>query len=222
MKTEVTLEMRIDEGVLALRAILNNAGWSDQKTRIAGMRRLAIAQLRTIDKLDAKAFREALRVEGTRRLTPLALRAAAAISRLNGDEKQAEKTEKVAIQCETGLFPNGAQAAIYGLHANPNANPNANAVTYTNATTYGYAYAYAYANATTYAYANAYTNASTYADAYANAYANAYAYTNAAPNPNNYAKGKDDLLRAVADSIVAALRACNSPGIALMDKLIPV
>ena len=67
-----------------------------------------------------------------------------------------------------------------------------------------------------YAYAYAHANANAYADAYANAYANAYAYANA------NAGDRDKFLRAVADSVEAALRACNSPGIALLDQLLPV
>jgi len=208
----------VHENLADLKVELNDARWSNNEARTAGMRRLAIAQLGTAGTLDPKAFRAALRIEGTRRLTPLCLRVAAAIARLNGDEKQAEKTEKIATQCEAGLSPDEAQAAIYGLHANPNAYANAYADTtgFANAYANVVTYATTYANAVTYGYA--YTNAVTNAYAYANAYANAY--TNA-PNPDNYAKGKDDLLRALADAIVAALRICNSPGIALMDKLIP-
>ena len=44
----------------------------------------------------------------------------------------------------------------------------------------------------------------------------AYAYANA------NAGDRDKFLRAAADSVEAALRACNAPGIALLDQLLPV
>ena len=57
-----------------------------------------------------------------------------------------------------------------------------------------------------------------HADAYAYAYANAYAYAEANANTGD----RDKFLRATADSVEAALRACNAPGIALLDQLLPV
>ena len=54
------------------------------------------------------------------------------------------------------------------------------------------------------------------------AYANAYAYAYAYARPFSLAKSREKFLRATADSVEAALRACNAPGIALLDQLLPV
>ena len=175
---------------------LNDSSWSDDQARAKGLRRVAIAQLGTADTLDGEQFKREFRVAAIQRCTPLLLRAAATIARKGKDENQAAKIENVAAQCEAGIPIVEAQAAMRALHA--------------------YAYAYAHANANAYAdaYANAYANAHAYANADADAYANAYADANA--------NARDKFLGAVADSVEAALRACNSPGIALLDQLLPV
>ena len=169
-----------------IKVSINDAPWSSNKARTAGLRRVAIAGLGTADTLDGEQFKREFRVAATARVVPLFLAAAAGIARRNKDEKQAAKIEAVAEMCRRGVSPDEAQEEMRSLH------PRA----------YAYAHADAYANAYAYAHANAYANADAYADANANA--------------------RDKFLGAVADSVEAALRACNSPGIALLDQLLPV
>ena len=171
---------------------LNDSSWSDDQARAKGLRRVAIAQLGTADTLDGEQFKREFRVAAIQRCTPLLLRAAATLARKGKDDKHAEQIESVAAQCEAGVPVAEALAAIKALHAD--------------------------SGAKCYAYANAYANAHAYANANADAYANA----NANARPFSLAKPRDKFLRATADSVEAALRACNAPGIALLDQLLPL
>ena len=171
---------------------LNDSSWSDGQARAKGLRRVAIAQLGTADTLDGEQFKREFRVAAIQRCTPLLLRAAATLARKGKDDKHAEQIESVAAQCEAGVPVAEALAAIKALHAD--------------------------SGAKCYAYANAYANAHAYANANADAYANA----NANARPFSLAKPRDKFLRATADSVEAALRACNAPGIALLDQLLPL
>lgn len=146
--------------------------------------------------------------------------------RRNNDERQASKIEAVAETCRRGMSPEAAQEEMRSLHPRTNAGANPYAKAYANvygdANVYAAANAYgdAYGDAYAYAYANAYANSDPNADAYAHSYANAYA------NATTYyadadAYARDKFLRAVADSVEAALRACGSPGIALLPLTPP-
>ena len=157
-----------------IKVSINDAPWSSNKARAAGLRRVAIAGLGTAGTLDVEQFKREFRVAATARVVPLFLDAAAKIARRSKDEKQAAKIEAVAEMCRRGMSPKDARKEMRALH------PRA------------YAYAYAYANAYAYAEANANTG------------------------------DRDKFLRATADSVEAALRACNAPGIALLDQLLPV
>ena len=179
-----------------IKVSINDAPWSSNKARAAGLRRVAIAGLGTAGTLDVEQFKREFRVAATARVVPLFLDAAAKIARRSKDEKQAAKIEAVAEMCRRGMSPEDARKEMCALHPR----------------------AYAYANA--YANANANANAHAYANAYANAYAYAYAYAYACLF--SLAKPQDKFLRAAADSVEAALRACNAPGIALLDQLLPV
>ena len=183
-----------------IKVSINDAPWSSNKARAAGLRRVAIAGLGTAGTLDVEQFKREFRVAATARVVPLFLDAAAKIARRSKDEKQAAKIEAVAEMCRRGMSPKDARKEMRALHPRASAYANADA----------YAHAYADANAYAYAYAYAYADADVYADAYANAYADANA------------NARDKFLGAVADSVEAALRACNSPGIALLDQLLPV
>lgn len=223
-----TVSRPVHRVVRDIVARMHNAPWSSNKARTAGLRRVAIAQLGTADTLDSEQFIREFRVATTARVVPLFLDAAAGIARRNKDEKQAVRIEAVAEMCRRGMSPEAARQEMRELHplvyanVNPYAKAYANVYGDANAYAAANAYADAHADAYAYAYANAYANSDPNADAYAHSYANAYAnattyYANAGADAG--AGVRDKFLRAVTDSVEAALRACGSPGIALLDQL---
>ena len=205
-----------------IKVSINDAPWSSNKARAAGLRRVAIAGLGTAGTLDVEQFKREFRVAVTARVVPLFLDAAAKIARRSKDEKQAAKIEAVAEMCRRGMSPEDARKEMRALHPRAYAYANADAYANANANAFVNADADAYANAYADAYADA--NANAYADANANAYADANANANADANANANAdaNAQDKFLGAVADSVEAALRACDSPGIALLDQLLPL
>lgn len=225
----VTVVRPVHRVVRSIQASIDHAPWSSNKARVAGLRRVAVAGLGTADTLAGEQFIREFRVAATARVVPLFLDAAAGIARRNNDERQASKIEAVAETCRRGMSPEAARQEMRELHplvyanVNPYAKAYANVYGDANAYAAANAYADAHADAYAYAYANAYANSDPNADAYAHSYANAYANATtyyADTNTGDYAR--DKFLRAVTDSVEAALRACNSPGIALLDQLLPL
>jgi hypothetical protein len=96
----------VGNAVRAFKIRLNDAGWSSNAARTAGMRKLAIAQLGS-EQIDQQAFRM-LVAEGTiRQIVPIAMRAAAKLN-----PKFAERLEAAAVRCEK----DGDRAAAKAAH----------------------------------------------------------------------------------------------------------
>jgi hypothetical protein len=206
--------------VRAFKIGLNDSEWSNIAARAAGMRRVAVAQLGSAGTVDSLRFAR-LMVEGaTRKFAPFALRAAAKVR-----PDHAEVLESAARRCESegGMdavleakrFAYAANAA-HAAYADDFAADAANA-----------AYA-AYAAAAAADAADAAAHAAA-ADAANAAYAAvddfaADAASLAADSARfaNYgaAAPPDAILIVAADLCEDALRACGSPGVALLDELL--
>ena len=78
-----------------LKIRLNDSRWSSPSSRSAGLRRLAIAQLGSLNHLDEQEFRDRVVDVTIRRVVPIGLRAAA---RLN--PKFSADLEAAAVRCE--------------------------------------------------------------------------------------------------------------------------
>lgn len=76
---------------------LNDSQWSSDAARAKGIRRIAVAQLGSADKLDITVFRFVLVEQTIRQIVPLALRAAASVK---GNSPHKEKLEAAALRCE--------------------------------------------------------------------------------------------------------------------------
>ena len=84
----------VGAAVRAYKIRLNDAQWSSNAARAAGMRRVAVAQLGS-DQIDQVEFTKELTLQVTRQLLPIALRAATS---LNPDHAAALET--AAVSCE--------------------------------------------------------------------------------------------------------------------------
>jgi len=189
----------VNAAVRRFKIVLNDAKWSSNQARSAGMRKLAIAQLGTSDpSFGDKRFVEVLVEQTIRKIVPHALRVAAKTAK---DERKAF-LEEAALRCER----DGDRAAAW------NAREAASAAA---------SYAAIYASASAYAYASAYAANAAAADA--TAYASASACASAATYADATACATDDdiALKMSADIGVQALRAAGAHGIKLMDQLIP-
>ena len=179
--------------VRCFKIALNDKSWSSNQARAKGMRRIAIAQLGSIDAgFDSVKFLAILSELTIRRIVPMALRSAASVK---GNESHRETMEDAAARCEMEGTRESALAARKSADAAAAA-----------------AYAYADADA---AAAAAYAADYAYAAAYAAAYADAAAYAAAYAD----ADAKDKYLTICAEIGVDALRAAGSHGIKLMDEL---
>jgi hypothetical protein len=94
------LEHGDDPGCVAqplrrLKIRLNDAAWSSDTARAAGLRRLAIAQLGSAGVLDERAFVRRVVDMTIRRAVPIGLRAAAQVN-----PTFAERLEAAAVRCE--------------------------------------------------------------------------------------------------------------------------
>jgi hypothetical protein len=211
----------VNAAVRRFKIVLNDARWSSNQARAAGMRKLAIGQLGTNDpSFDEAKFIEVLVEQTIRKIVPHALRLAAKTAK----GKRKTSLEEAALRCErdgdraaagnarkaaaaasdaaNAEYANAADAAAYA--ANANANAAAYAAYAANA---AYAADAADANDANDAAYDA-ANAAAYAAAYAAACADAAAHDDIALNMS-------------ADIGVQALRAAGAHGIALMDQLIP-
>ena len=84
----------VGDAVRAFKIALNDADWSSDAARAAGMRKLAVAQLGS-DNIDQKAFAKIVAEQTIRRVLPIALRNAA-----NANPEHAEALNKAAKNCE--------------------------------------------------------------------------------------------------------------------------
>jgi hypothetical protein len=153
----------VGEAVRALKIRLNDSNWSSNEARTRGMRRIAIAQLGSVD-IDQKEFANIVALEVVRQIVPIALRAAAS---MKANAKHKDALEASAAACEAATDLASARAAASA------ANEKARTAYAADAAYAAYA-AYAYAADAAYAAYAAYADAAAYA-ADAAAYADAYA-----------------------------------------------
>jgi len=122
----------VGNAVRAFKIALNDADWSSDAARAAGMRKLAVAQLGS-DNIDQKTFAKIVTNQTIRRVLPIALRNAA-----NANPEHAEALNKAAKNCEELGNAEASRAAVnavyhatnaaYAAHAAHAAHAAANAV----------------------------------------------------------------------------------------------
>ena len=179
----------VGNAVRAFKIALNDADWSSDAARAAGMRKLAVAQLGS-DNIDQKTFAKIVTNQTIRRVLPIALRNAA-----NANPEHAEALNKAAKNCEELGTAEAAHAARYAA-----ANAVDDATNATNAAA-NVAYYAAYA-----------THAAVYAvDAVDAVDAAVDAVDAAVTNAARYA-GDDSNLLISADIALQALIQLDSPG----------
>src|SRR5690606_3907247 len=101
----------VGDAVRAFMNRLNDARWSSDAARAAGMRKLAVAQLGS-EHIDQQAFANIVAEQTIRRIVPIALRAAA---KVNPDH--AESLEAAAAYCESEGTKEAAVAARKAANA---------------------------------------------------------------------------------------------------------
>ena len=95
----------VGKAVRALKIRLNDSAWSSNEARTKGMRRIAIAQLGSVD-IDQKEFANIVALEVIRQILPIALRAAA-----KANPKRSDELEGSAVACEAATDIPSARAA---------------------------------------------------------------------------------------------------------------
>jgi hypothetical protein len=124
----------VSRAVRSLKIRLNDSNWSTDKARAQGLRRLAIAQLGTRDKIDDKEFAKRVAELAIKKYVPAALRAAASIQK---SVEHKDALLKAASRCEIEASGQSARDARNAANAAA-ANAAAEAAAYA-------AYAAAYA-----------------------------------------------------------------------------
>ena len=217
---------------------LNDARWSTDTARAAGLRDLSVAQLGS-QTVDAQKWLAYVIEQTIRRIVPRAMRAAASMQK----EPHKSAMEAAALRCEqegtreaslnarvvaiaaADAAANAAAAADAAANAAANADAaaaNADAVANADAANAAANADAAAANADAVANADA-ADAAANADAAA-ANANANAAADAADAAANAARPKrsteiDAILSAAALIAVEAYRHCGAPGVALLDQI---
>jgi len=102
----------VTQSLRRLKIRLNDARWSSNQARAAGLRRLAIAQLGSAGVLDERKFVRGVAEMTIRRMVPIALRAA---SKLN--PRNADALEAAAVRCEREGTVESARAARTDAYA---------------------------------------------------------------------------------------------------------
>ena len=93
--------------VRQLKISLNDKDWSSDAARAKGLRRIAIAQLGSVD-VDQAAFMKLVAEGVIRGIVPIALRAAASMQK---DKKHKDALEEAAVKCEKEGDKSAANAA---------------------------------------------------------------------------------------------------------------
>ena len=180
----------VGQAVRSFKIALNDSNWSSDMARANGMKRIAIAQLGSIE-IDQNQFAKELALATIRQILPIALRAAA---KLHHEQKHIDALNDSATACETC-----DDAAAYAA---------ANA-----ANAAAYAAARSAANAANAAARSAANAANAAARSAANAAARVAAYAAA------YAAARDEVLSLMAEIGVEALQKCGSPGCEFLDVI---
>ena len=121
----------VGQAVRSFKIALNDSNWSSDMARANGMKRIAIAQLGSIE-IDQNQFTKELALATIRRILPIVLRAAA---KLHHEQKHIDALNDSATACETCDDAAADAAARSAANA---ANAAANAA---NAAAYAAAYA---------------------------------------------------------------------------------
>lgn len=87
----------VGRDVRSFKIALNDSNWSSDMARANGMKRIAIAQLGSIE-IDQNQFAKELALATIRRIVPIALRAAA---KLHPEQKHIDALNDSAAECET-------------------------------------------------------------------------------------------------------------------------
>lgn len=186
----------VSTSLRALKIRLSDSNWSSNKTRAAGLRRLALAALDSAGHLDDKEFAKRVTELVIRKQLPAALRVAASVQRDHGHKA---KLLDAAAKCEKEGTPGAAAAATSAAFS---AASSAQAAGYAASIAANYAVVASYGTPT-YAAANAASNA---------AYAAATAAYAAAKN-----KGPDESLAGFAEDVVQILVEMKVPGVQWLD-----
>lgn len=204
----------------AYKIQINDMSWSSKKARAEGLRRVAVAQLGSVD-IDGAVLAKALAEQTIRLVVPAALRAAASVLR---DATHKAALEAAAARCEQ----EGSAAASAAARAAARDASYAASAAVSAAASYDASDAASYAvSAASYA-ASAAASAASYdasdvasdaaiAASYA-AIAASYAVS-AARYAARYA-ASDAILGLAAEACVMALRTVGADGVKLMDELL--
>lgn len=117
----------VSRALRSLKIRLNDSGWSSDKARAKGLRRLAVAQLGSRDVLDDREFAKRVSTLAIRKAVPIALRAAASI---HHDSNHKAKLLAAADRCEKEPTLENARSArdvARSASASASAYANANA-----------------------------------------------------------------------------------------------
>jgi hypothetical protein len=102
----------VSQSLRKLKIRLNDARWSSDQARAAGLRRLGVAQLGSAGVLDEREFIRRVVEMTIRRAMPVGLRAAASLN-----PKHAGALEAAAVRCEREGTREAAEAAAYAAAA---------------------------------------------------------------------------------------------------------
>jgi hypothetical protein len=194
----------VGRAVRAYKIRINDAKWSSNEARTAGLLKLAIAQLGS-DTIDQRKFVKIVAEQTIRKTVPMALRAAKI-----RNPKHAEQLEVAAANCEsegTAASARQARAVAYAVYAyaydDTGTDIDTAAAAADTAAVAAYAYAYAYADT------DAAAAAFAYVDTDAAAAAAAYADTGGAA-------ARDSVLNVACQIALDALIELKSPGCAFL------
>jgi hypothetical protein len=182
----------VSRAVRSLKIRLNDSAWSSDAVRAKGLRRLALIQLGSRDKIDDKKFAKRVARLAIMTAVPIALRAAASCQK---DEKHKAALCEAANRCEK---EGTREAALYAREIALAARADAYAAADAAAAAAADAAADADADAAAYAYAAAAAAAAAAADAYAYA-------------------ARDKVLSNFAEGVVQILIEMDAPGAQWLD-----
>ena len=98
----------VARGVRSLKIRLNDSEWSSNEARASGLRRLALIQLGSADKIGDVEFAKRSAELVIRKMLPIAFRAAAGLQK---NAKHKDATNAAAVRCETEGTEESARAA---------------------------------------------------------------------------------------------------------------
>ena len=204
--------------VRAFKIALNDAAWSDNAARAAGMRRIAIAQLGTAGRIDETQFAQELALQTVRQILPIALRATASP---HPDAAHKAALEGAASACEAVLDLSAADSAAYSAYLTARLAYSAAYSADSAARSAAYSAAYSAYSAARSAYSAYSADSALYSALYLavdSAVDSAYSAADSAYSAADSA-ARNKVLSLMAEIGVQALRVAGAAGVKLMDKL---